>query len=257
MEIFVRDIIMPFISCRGWTAVCEIGASQGKSTDLLASLPQVSVTVIDPCFDCDLAARYAGNPRVTVHKANSLDVLPTLRGPFDCILIDGDHNWYTVYNELSVIAERELLRRGGVIFLHDVGWPYGRRDMYYQPDTIPSQYRHAYDRAGVVRGRKELSADGVNAFLYNAKTEGGPCNGVLTAIEDFLRRHRGDYQFALIRAFDGVGAIHYRSGLADNFKFLNFRVQITAANLLTLPKRFAKDHFPAAYQMARSLVGRS
>jgi hypothetical protein len=49
-------------------------------------------------------------------------------GPVDAALIDGDHNWYTVYNELRLLAEGA--RRHGtdlpVLTLHDVGWPYGR-----------------------------------------------------------------------------------------------------------------------------------
>jgi hypothetical protein len=28
-----------------------------------------------------------------------------------------------------------------MIFFHDVGRPYGRRDMYYQPETVPPEFR--------------------------------------------------------------------------------------------------------------------
>ena len=258
MKEFVRQLIGPIVAKRGWTSVCEIGVSRGLSTDRLLRLPNVSVTVVDPGFDLDLAAKYAGNPRVKLCKGNSLDVLPALDSAFDCILIDGDHNWYTVYNELRVIFERQLLRPGGMIFFHDVEWPYGRRDMYCQPGTIPGQYRHPYARGGTVRGRSELSADsGLDDGLWKATHEGGPRNGVLTAVEDFWREHRRQYQFALLRREAGLGAIHYRRDLVDDFRFAAFQCRASAYNLLTSPKRFARTHFPTAYMYARSTLGRT
>jgi hypothetical protein len=106
------------------------------------SAPDVEVTVVDPCLDCNLAEKFAENSHVAVRKGISLEVLPKLAGTYDCILIDGDHNWYTVYHELKTIAERDLLRPGGIVFFHDIEWPWGRRDLYYQPDLIPPEYRH-------------------------------------------------------------------------------------------------------------------
>src|ERR1039457_6819312 len=87
----------------------------------------------------------------------SLEVLPELSDAFDCVLIDGDHNWYTVFHELNVISDRDLLKPGGMVFFHDVEWPYGRRDMYFQPETIPQKYRHSCAQKGIVEGQSELS----------------------------------------------------------------------------------------------------
>jgi predicted O-methyltransferase YrrM len=128
---FVERFVVPLLAKWRLTRVCEIGASRGRSTELLAMLPTIAVTVIDSCLDCDLNERFASNSHVTVKKGISLEVLPELHDTFDCILIDGDHNWYTVYHELKMIYDRELLKRGGIVFLHDVEWPWGRRDMYY------------------------------------------------------------------------------------------------------------------------------
>src|SRR5947207_9566379 len=166
---FARRFIVPLARAHGWKSFCEIGASRGLTADRILSLRNIAYTIIDPCLDQDLVAKYAGNQNVTVHKANSLDVLPRLDGKFDCILIDGDHNWYTVYHELGWIRRRDLLDRGGMIFLHDVGWPYGRRDMYYQPDTIPPEARQPHEQKGIVHGCSALSATaGHNADLHNA-----------------------------------------------------------------------------------------
>ena len=74
-----------------------------------------------------------------------------------------------------------------VCFLHDVGWPYGRRDLYYAPERIPEEFRQPWARRGIVPGRRELSDDGgLNAQFANAVEEGGPRNGVMTALEDFV-----------------------------------------------------------------------
>jgi len=218
----VRQFTIPLALEKHWRSFCEIGSQRGDSADLLLGLDGVSVTIIDPCLDIDLVRRYSTDSRVTVHKAISLDALPLVGGPFDCMLIDGDHNWYTVYNELRLIRERELLRPGGMIFLHDVSWPYGRRDMYYQPELIPAAHRHAYERKGIVAGRAELvDSGGANATLYNATHEGGRRNGVLTAIEDFINEHQGDYCFWRVRRMHGMGMMQYRHRtLRDGLSFV-------------------------------------
>lgn len=67
-------------------------------------------------------------------------VLPTLPA-MDVALVDGDHNWHTVFHELRMLAEtaRASLAPLPVLILHDVGWPYGRRDLYYAPERIPEE----------------------------------------------------------------------------------------------------------------------
>ena len=71
----------------------------------------------------------------------------------DAALIDGDHNWYTVYNELKLLAAtaREADAALPVLVLHDVGWPYGRRDLYYAPEQIPEEYPPALRAEGAMR----------------------------------------------------------------------------------------------------------
>ncbi|MGA3034103.1 MAG: class I SAM-dependent methyltransferase [Terracidiphilus sp.] len=222
MRTFVRHYILPLARKTGWQSFCEVGARDGTSTNYFLKLPLASYTVIDPCIDEDLRAKYAGDARVRVVKSNSLDAL-AIGGPlapgtqFDCILIDGDHNWYTVFNELRLIRQRHLLRPGGFIFLHDVDWPYGRRDLYYQPDTIPAEFRHPFARKGIVRGRDSLvDAGGWNSQLANALHEGGARNGVMTAIEDFLAQHGNDYRFFRIRYQWGLGVLELRSRQPGN-----------------------------------------
>jgi hypothetical protein len=187
MKYWTERVIKPYCRDFGYKSLCEIGASAGGATDILLGASEIRLAIVDPCLDTDLCAKYSGNKQVTVHKGLSLEMIPQLSEKFDCILIDGDHNWYTVFHELKAIEERQLLANGGTIFFHDVGWPYGRRDMYYQPATVPKEFVHPHAQKGMIRGRSELSAtEGTNPGLYNAETEGGEKNGVLTAIEDFL-----------------------------------------------------------------------
>src|SRR5450432_3610884 len=205
----VRRFTIPLARKKRWQSFCEIGSRNGDSADVILGLPGVSLTIIDPGLDRDLAQRYSTDSRVTVHKTISLEALPLVTTPFDCILIDGDHNWYPVYNELRLIRERDLLRRGGMIFFHDVSKPYGRRDMYYQPDLIPPEFRHAYEQK-TAAAEKTAAPEQFDTSLCYAGHEGGEKNGVLTAIEDFLNEHAGDYYFCRVRRRHGMGILGYR-----------------------------------------------
>jgi hypothetical protein len=195
-------------------------------------------------LDTDLATKYANDARVKVQKSNSLDALPQLTGVYDCILIDGDHNWYTVFNELRLIRQRGLLRKGGMIFFHDVEWPYGRRDMYYQPNTIPAEYRHEYALKGMLRKQSKLpDSGGVNSTYWNAVYEGGPKNGVLTAIEDFVAEHASEYNFCRIKHhLCGLGILQYRrKAPSEDISFFLFRAKVWMFNLYRLVRSSLGD----------------
>lgn len=128
----------------------------------------------------------------------------------DFAVIDGDHNWFTVYNELTLIA-KSWAERGttGTIVLHDVAWPCARRDMYYDPSAIPPQavQPHTY-KHGVTPGHDGVIDGGFRGagnFAW-AVDAGGPCNGVLTAIEDFMDDHPG-WTYRSINAVLGLGVL--------------------------------------------------
>jgi len=238
MQQLVRDWTVPLARKRGWKRFCEIGASFGLTSDEILKLPDISYTIVDPCFDADLALKYAGDARVTVKKSISLDALPNLGGVYDCILIDGDHNWYTVFNELRLIRERGLLRKGGMIFFHDVEWPYGRRDMYYQPDTIPPEYRQEYERKGIIRGQSQLvGSEGANGHLCNAVHEGGSRNGVLTAIEDFVAEHPTEYLFCRLQQQYGLGILQFRNKrLSEDLSFFLLQTKVGMYDFRKAPR---------------------
>ncbi|MGO8676699.1 MAG: class I SAM-dependent methyltransferase [Limisphaerales bacterium] len=213
MHYWAGRIIKPYCRTFGYGSLCEIGASTGATTDAYLEAQDLRLALVDPCLDAELFTKYKHNKRVTIHRGLSLEILPELSECFDCILIDGDHNWYTVFNELNTIDQKGLLKEGGTIFLHDVSWPYGRRDMYYQPDTIPAAFRHAYAKQGIIAGRSRLSpTGGLNPRLCNAVEEGGERNGVLTAIEDFQREHKNKYFLFRFKEEHGLAVLFRKGG---------------------------------------------
>ena len=129
--------------------------------------------------------------------------------PADLILLDGDHNWHTVYTELQLLfacAVRHDVPPPLVLF-HDVAWPYARRDMYYDPQAIPDALRHDWAYRGVVRGQSDLAEGGLNGSLRNALHEGGLRNGVLTGIEDFIASWPEPLELTCLPFFNGLGLL--------------------------------------------------
>ena len=232
MKYFADSVIHPHIANLHYRDFCEIGASYGENTDRLLENPAARITIIDPCLDTDLEAKYADRDNVQVRKGLSLAVLPHVSECFDCILIDGDHNWYTVYHELDAISQGNLLKPGGTIFLHDVGWPYGRRDMYYQPDTIPAEFVHPNLQRGIIHGQRLLAEEGGNNDVrYNAVHSGGAKNGVLTAVEDFLAAHPGEYWFTSLPDQHGLGVIFRRKAWLEDTAFFFLWLRVVAMKL--------------------------
>jgi len=215
MEVFWTSLVEPLISALKPRSIVEIGCEHGKNTANLiryCAAHGVALHVVDPqpLLDEKLLEHCTRQKdfSFTLHVKRSLDALPALSCA-DLILLDGDHNWYTVRHELQCIEE--LGKRTGcqpLVLLHDVAWPYARRDMYYAPDDVPADSRQPFARQAMIPGQSELSdLGGMNSALCNALHEGGERNGVLTAVEDFLRDTKEAYQFWLMPAFHGLGIL--------------------------------------------------
>ena len=206
------SVIEPVIRAAGGRRLVEIGALRGETTvRMLDALgPDSEIHVIDPVPEFDPTEheeKFRG--RYVFYRDLSLNVLPDAP-PFDVALIDGDHNWYTVYNELRLL--RETSRRTGeplpVLILHDVLWPYGRRDLYYEPSQIPEQFRQPFARQGMRPDRKKLlPRGGMNVTLHNAETEGGARNGVMTALDDFMAEHDRPLRRVVVPIYFGLAIV--------------------------------------------------
>jgi Methyltransferase domain len=204
---FFEGYIGPTIQKCRCHHIVEIGVDAGATTVKLLELAKAldaRLICIDPLSSFRPTDDY--NNVAFVAKP-SLIALKALK-EIDCAIIDGDHNWYTVFNELKLVDKR--LTPGGIVFLHDVLWPYARRDMYYEPKRIPSRFRHPYKRMGIERGVMRLTPGGMNGEYCNAIYEGGSRNGILTAVEDFLRLTE-DYEFNVVEEEFGLGILQRKS----------------------------------------------
>jgi hypothetical protein len=148
---------------------------------------------VDPAPDPSVIALASAHPALRLIRAASPAALPQLDSG-GLWLLDGDHNYHTVSAELAFISERA--RHGGepfVAILHDTGWPYGRRDLYYAPDRLPPDAVHPHTFGlGVVLDEQHAVSGGFRSegVYAVALDEGGPGNGVKTAVEDLLEREQ-------------------------------------------------------------------
>ncbi len=210
---FWNHILQPILTALKPSHIIEVGIDEAKTTRLIAEFAKntsADVDAIDPLLpndSKDLLRTFEGTLRI--HEGTSFAILPKLSG-YDVVFLDGDHNWHTVSGELHIIQKEA--KRSGVfptIFFHDVDWPYGRRDCFYNPARIPTEGLNHHAIGGLIPGQSALCLDGgLNQYMHHASHEGGPRNGVLTAIEDFLAQDGRGLRFHKIPGFFGLGILY-------------------------------------------------
>ena len=148
-----NTIIRPIIEGVKAQNIVEIGSDTGINTKNILEYcldHDSHLIAIDPSpkFDVEeFKIRYGD--KFEFYQELSLNRLPLIKD-FDVILINGDHNWYTVYHELKIIEKNFNGKNFPLIFLHGIGWPYARRDINYNPESIPESYRQPYKKLGNV-----------------------------------------------------------------------------------------------------------
>jgi Methyltransferase domain len=220
MHRFWTLVIEPIIDAVRPRVIVEVGVDRGRNTARLLEYCRRAGAVahiIDPDPKFSVAEWQEDWPEAVFHRELSLEALPSV-GAMDLALVDGDHNWYTVFGELEAIAESTATEAGfPVTLLHDVDWPYGRRDSYYDLASIPARHRHPAARRGLRPGKSELAAKGgLNAQFEHALHEGGARNGVLTAVEDFVAQSDIDFRLVTVPGFHGLAILAPASLLARN-----------------------------------------
>ena len=236
MKLGMGLIVAPLLDALMPKAILEIGAEAGAVTQELVGFGLRTGAVIDviepaPLFDVDeLKLRAKG--LLHVHRALSLDVLPELPRSPDLVLIDGDHNYHTVFNELHLLERRanDTEKTPPVVVLHDVGWPYARRDLYYDPDTIPADARQSYARTGLRFGSPDLVPDGFNNHLQHARAEGTPRNGVLTAVEAAVKASPRRWHLRTLPGLHGFGVLSLPEHARHNPAFAAWLRQISGGH---------------------------
>ena len=212
-------------------SIVEIGIEHGIGTQALQELAKrnkANHIAIDPSITNELAAVLKSNYKhTTIIIDKSLTALKKLKQKgrlalTNWFVIDGDHNYYTFYNELKLIVEDILVHpRPFVIFAHDLGWPNATRDSYYNISDIPQKYRQPLqENGGFVRlHHSQLQPIG---SLYSeplhvhtkegkpmyANTEGTSKNGLLPAFRDIEHKFSDlDLILTIVPANWGLGII--------------------------------------------------
>jgi hypothetical protein len=202
------DVILPCLEVVGARSVVEIGASHGDFTSELlvwAARGGAKVIAVEPAPEAELLALAEQQPELELVRETSHDALRAL-APADAVIIDGDHNYRTVSADLRLIAASTAEAAFPLVLIHDVGWPHGRRDSYYAPERIPEEERQPLARYAYLDPENPGIADGGFLIEWSAEREGGTCNGVLTAVEDFMETD-DSLQLAIVPAFFGLGLL--------------------------------------------------
>ncbi len=113
-------------------------------------------------------------------KENILDKLSEYNN-YSAIFLNDDANWYTIYNELKIIQRTN--NEFPLVFICNNNFPNKRRDSYKDPNIIPKNFRNKYSDQIIHENIK------INDGFFHAIYENTEKNGVLTAIEDFLKNN--------------------------------------------------------------------
>src|SRR3954471_18977858 len=114
------------------TSVTEVGSYEGEFTQLLldwAAPRGVRVVAVDPMPQPPLERLAEQRDDLELVRATSFEALERAQLT-DAVILDGDHNYYTVAGELERIAAAAGAGALPLIIFHDVGWPHARRDSY-------------------------------------------------------------------------------------------------------------------------------
>ena len=147
-------------------------------------------------------------------KGQSLKILPNLKN-FDAVFIDGDPNWYTVFNELTLIKKNNL--KFPLVFVCNNKYPHKRRDSYINPNNIPDEYKHdcCNELPITYEENNEIKHAMINDGFCHAIYKETPKNGVLTAIEDFLNENKS-LNMIEINFLEGINFIYNNSSITKN-----------------------------------------
>jgi glycosyltransferase involved in cell wall biosynthesis len=218
---FWESVLHPIFERVNPRYIVEVGSEKGRNTNNILKYCEekdARITAIDPLpqFDVDEFKELYGE-KFEIYTDLSLNILPLL-DDYDIILLDGDHNWYTVYNELKIIGKTFENKKFPMVIMHDIGWPYDRRDLYYNPNNIPPEFRQPYKQLGIYPEQAHLAENGgFNPDFNHSIYENNPHNGVLTAIEDFISESPQEFSFVTIPGFHGVGILFSKDDKLEEF----------------------------------------
>jgi hypothetical protein len=202
------EVMIACLEIAAAKSVVEVGAYAGDLTHFLLdwALPHgAQVWAIDPSPQKELIELDEQRDDLKLHQATSHEALKTMARA-DAYVIDGDHNYWTVTEEIRLVVENDVSGEMPLLMFHDVGWPHARRDDYFAPEQIPEEYRQRTIEGGGLFPGLSAPRPGGLPYKWPAATEGGPRNGVLTAVEDFVASDKRR-RFAIVPSFFGLGIV--------------------------------------------------
>jgi hypothetical protein len=227
--LFWLDIVRPLLCQIKSKCLLEIGADEGSNTKILSMYCDAfdaTLTVIDPVLKPPLEKIVSASKGIKMLVGKSHDVLPTLNQPIDAVFLEGDLNYYTTYGDLKAIKDLADRQNIGfpLIFVRSASWPYARRDMYYNPANLPKQAVHDHEKSGMTPWSSQLKEMMTNYLFENTKYEGGPKNGVWTAVEDFVADSDLPLQIFSLPTRNGLGVMYPKGSKVEQFINQNFAI---------------------------------
>jgi hypothetical protein len=205
----LAELVLACLDAAGARSVVEVGAEHGLFTrELLAWGARVQaerITAIDPDPQPDLLALAEAEPALELIRETSDRGLAGLE-PTDAVILDGDHNYFTVSEELRQIARQSEGGSFPLVLLHDIGWPLGRRDSYHDASRMAPEGVQPGAGPGFLDPAEPGLANRGLYYACVAPSAGGPRNGVLTAVEDFIGEREG-LRLAQVPQFFGLGVV--------------------------------------------------
>lgn len=211
------ELLLAILEAVEAQTIAEVGAYAGDLTEVLVDWADdhgAAVTAVDPLPQPALSDLARSRPQLTLLEETGAGALATMDLP-DALVIDGDHNYYTVSEELKQVGLRTNGADMPLLLFHDVCWPHGRRDSFYAPERVPEEFSEGIQEGvGVFPGEPGVTTGGL-PYKWAKDHEGGDRNGVLTAIEDFVDG-LDDVRLAIVPVFFGFGvAWHADAPWAD------------------------------------------
>lgn len=184
------EVLFGLLDAVGARTVVEVGAGAASTPALVewAAARDAHVVAVDPDPPGEVDALAAVSPALTLLATTGLEALAGL-GRADAYLLDGDHNHYTVSAELRLLAEQAAASGARpLVVVAGTSWPWGRRDQYHRPEELPPAAVAPHDWGALVPWSARTVPAGWrgDGRFAVARHEGGPANGVLTAVEDWL-----------------------------------------------------------------------
>ena len=158
---------------------------------------------------------------------------------YDAIFLNDDPNWFTVFNELKII--KEMNEEFPLVFICNNIFPHKRRDSYINPEIIPIEFRKDFSKTFDYNNVK------LNDGFFHANEENTIKNGVLTAIEDFLKDNMsiGMMDFKLI---NGITILYPKNSISQlRLSGLSEEIEDCCVDLEILSNATIENHLLTDY----------